>query len=809
MSIIRKIFGDANEKYLKKLEPIVQKINSLEPEIEKLSDEQIKAKTNEFKQRLSKKESLDDILPQAFALVREASKRTLNQRHYDVQLIGGIVLHQGKIAEMKTGEGKTLAATLSLYLNALEGKGVHVVTVNDYLAKRDTIWMGQIYDLLGLTVGCITHDAAFLYDSEFKEKDEIRDELGGFKVIEDFLRPVSRKEVYLADITYGTNNEFGFDYLRDNMAYDLKEQSQRGFHYAIVDEVDSILIDEARTPLIISSPGEESTEKYYLFAKLVSRLKKDEDYTIDEKAKAAPLTESGQNRIVGWLGSDPWAENDIAATHQIESAVRAKIFFIRDKDYVIKEGQVIIVDEFTGRLMPGRRWSGGLHQAVEAKEGVKVQRESRTFATITFQNYFRMYDKLAGMTGTAATSAEEFDKVYGLEVIIVPTNKPLMRDELPDRVYKTLDGKFEAVVREIKQRHEKSQPVLVGTVSIEKNEHLGKLLERQGIPHQILNAKHHEREGEIIAQAGRQGAVTIATNMAGRGVDIILSGNPPNLEEQKKVIESGGLHVIGTERHEARRIDNQLRGRSGRQGDPGSSQFFVSLEDDLMRIFGGDRIKALMETMKIPEDQPIEAKMVSKAIESAQSKVEGMNFDARNHILEYDDVMNKHREVFYKKRREVLEKSQDSLRPYILEIVKKSGLSENDYDKREKEMGEENMRKIEKIVCLRVLDTLWIEHLENMAHLRDSVQLRAYGQQDPLVEYKSEGHKMFRRLLETIDLNITNFIFKAELKQRPPAFARPWRAPAGKKGRQKVGRNQPCPCGSNKKYKKCCMPKYG
>ena len=809
MSVISKIFGDANEKYLKKLEPLLYEINSLEPKFEKFSDTQLKEKTNEFKQRLEKGESLDNILPEAFALVREASKRTLDQRHYDVQLIGGIVLHQGKIAEMKTGEGKTLAATLPIYLNALSGKGVQVVTVNDYLTRRDTIWMGQIYDLLGLSIGCIIHDAAFLYDSEFKEKDEIRDELGSFKIIEDFLRPVVRKEAYSADIIYGTNNEFGFDYLRDNMVYDLKEKSQRDFHYAIVDEVDSILIDEARTPLIISAPSGESTEKYYQFSKIAEQLKKDEDYEIDEKMKATTFTEPGQNKVVGYLKADPWAENDIATTHQLEAALKAKTLFEKDKDYVIKEGQVIIVDEFTGRLMPGRRWSGGLHQAVEAKEGVKVQQESRTFATITFQNYFRMYDKLAGMTGTAATSAEEFDKVYKLEVIIVPTNKPLARENLPDRIYKNLDGKFEAVVREIKERHEKGQPVLVGTVSIEKNEYLGKLLEREGVPHQILNAKHHEKEGEIIAQTGKYGAVTIATNMAGRGVDIILSGNPPDLEEQKKVIESGGLHVIGTERHEARRIDNQLRGRSGRQGDPGSSQFFVSLEDDLMRIFGGDKIKALMETMKIPEDQPIEARMISKAIESAQSKVEGMNFDARNHILEYDDVMNKHREVFYKKRKEVLEKSQDSLRPYILEIIKKSEFSEKDYDKREKEVGEENMRKIEKIVCLRVLDTLWIEHLESMAHLRDSVRLRAYGQQDPLVEYKSEGHKMFRRLLETIDLSITNAIFKAELKAST-SISKPIQTQFKKqKGRQKVGRNQPCPCGSNKKYKKCCYPKYG
>ncbi|MDP2910664.1 MAG: preprotein translocase subunit SecA [bacterium] len=805
MSILSRILGDANEKYLKKLQPIIEKINSLEPDFEKFSIQEIKEKTNEFKQRPEKGESLDDLLPEAFALVREAGKRTLNQRHYDVQMIGGIVLHQGKIAEMKTGEGKTLAATLPVYLNALTGKGAHVVTVNDYLSKRDTIWMGQIYDLLGLSVGCIVHEQAFLYDSQFKEKDQVRDELGSFKVIEDFLRPVPRKEAYSADIIYGTNNEFGFDYLKDNMVYDLRNKVQREFNYAIIDEVDSILIDEARTPLIISSPGEESTDKYYLFAKFISRLKPKEDYEIDEKMKAANFTESGQNKIIDFLKNDPWAENDIAVTHQLEAALRARIFFERDKNYVVKQGQVIIVDEFTGRLMPGRRWSGGLHQAVEAKEGVKVQQESRTFATITFQNYFRLYSKLAGMTGTAVTSAEELDKVYKLEVIIVPTNKPLIRKELPDRIYKSLEEKFEAVVKEIKQRYEKGQPVLVGTVSIERNEYLGKLLEREGVPHQILNAKQHEKEGEIIAQAGRLGTITIATNMAGRGVDIILGGNPVDKEEQKKVIESGGLHIIGTERHEARRIDNQLRGRAGRQGDSGSSQFFVSLEDDLMRIFGGDRIKALMETMRIPEGQPIEAGIISKAIESAQSKVEGMNFDARNHVLEYDDVMNKHREVFYRKRKEILERAEKKeLKQYLLEIIKKAGFSEQDYQKREQEIGSENMRQVERLVCLKVLDTFWIEHLENMEHLRDSVRLRAYGQQDPLVEYKREGHRMFQQLLQEIDSAIANSILKAELTRRDSFSGQttPKQVSVGRAS-NKIGRNDPCPCSSGKKYKKC------
>ena len=824
LSFLSKIFGGNNESYLKKLRPIINKINSLEPKFEKLSSEELKLETEKLKGRLKKGESLDDILTDAFALVREASKRTLGQRHFDVQLIGGIVLHQGKIAEMKTGEGKTLAATLPLYLNALEGKGAHLVTVNDYLSRRDTVWMGQIYYLLGLSVGCLNHSQAFLYDPEYKkaeEEDKIRDELGGFKVMEDFLRPVSRKQAYLADITYGTNNEFGFDYLRDNMVYDLKDQVQRGFDFAIVDEVDSILIDEARTPLIISGATEESTEKYYQFAKLISGLDEERDYIVDEKLKSATFTEEGQNKIIKRLRLDPWAENDITSTHQLESALKARALFKRDRDYIVKQGKIVIVDEFTGRLMPGRRWSGGLHQAIEAKEGVEVQRESITYATITFQNYFRMYKKLAGMTGTAATSAEEFDKVYNLEVIIVPTNKPMIRKDLPDRIYKTLDGKFKSLVKEIKERHQKKQPVLVGTVSIEKNEYLGKLLEIEGIPHKILNAKHHEKEGEIIAQAGRLGAVTIATNMAGRGVDIVLGGNPVELEEQKKVIEAGGLHVIGTERHEARRIDNQLRGRAGRQGDPGSSRFFVSLEDDLMRIFGGDKIKALMNRLNLPDDQPIEANIISRAIESAQGKVEGFNFDARKHILEYDDVMNKHREVFYAKRKEILERMEKgTLREKILEMVKNSGFSENDYQEKEKDIGEENMRQLEKLISLKVLDTLWVEHLEDMLRLRDSVGLRAYGQKDPLVEYKTDGHKMFRQLLQTIEETIADNILKAKFQSRP-SVPRTMEQPVEQKiksaaGRKKISRNDPCPCGKINpktgkpmKYKKCCWPKYG
>ncbi|MBI2626133.1 MAG: preprotein translocase subunit SecA, partial [Candidatus Nealsonbacteria bacterium] len=761
MAILNKIFGDANEKYIKKLQPIVEKINNLEPPTSALvggegfSTERAEEKTNAFKERLKKGETLDDLLPEAFALVREAAKRNLHQRHFDVQLIGGIVLHQGRIAEMKTGEGKTLTATLPIYLNALEGGGVHVVTVNDYLAKRDAVWMGQIYHALGLSTGCIMHDASYVYDPTV-QKDEERDILGGFKVIDDYLRPCSRKEAYAADITYGTNNEFGFDYLRDNMAYETNQQVQRGFNYAIVDEVDSILIDEARTPLIISAPDMESSKWYQEFAKIIPKLDAKTDYEVDEKMKAVTLTEEGVNKIEKILGmGNIYEEKGIKYVHHLEQALRAEVMFKKDRDYVVQGGQVVIVDEFTGRLMPGRRWSGGLHQAIEAKEGVSVQPESLTLASITFQNYFRMYKKLAGMTGTAATSAEEFDKVYNLDVAAIPTNKPMIRKDFSDRVYKNTEGKFKAVVREIKEKHEAGQPVLVGTTSIERNEYLGKLLDMEGISHQILNAKNHEKEGEIIAQAGKLGAVTIATNMAGRGVDIVLGGNPQNDPElSRRVRELGGLHVIGTERHEARRIDNQLRGRSGRQGDQGSSQFFISLEDDIMRIFGGEKIKSLMGFLKIPEDQPIEAGMISGAIESAQSKIEGMNFDLRKHLLDYDDVFNKHREVIYKKRREMLEIKD--LRFKIKEWIKTSE-EEKAFKEKEKELGE-NFDQVSRIVALRTLDMLWMNHLEEMEALRDSVRLRAYGQQDPLVEYKTEGHKMFKLLLDTIESNIAQTI---------------------------------------------------
>ncbi|PIY89488.1 MAG: preprotein translocase subunit SecA [Candidatus Nealsonbacteria bacterium CG_4_10_14_0_8_um_filter_37_14] len=829
MSIITKIFGDANEKYLKKIQPLVEKINSLELEFESFSDERLKEKTGELKEKLKKgEETLDDILPEAFASVREAAKRTLKQRHFDVQLIGGIVLHQGKIAEMKTGEGKTLAATLPFYLNALEGKGCHLVTVNDYLARRDTVWMGQIYHALGLSVGCVNHEQSFLYDPDFKKPpdqiEKMRDELGGFYVVEDFLRPCSKKEAYLADITYGTNNEFGFDYLKDNMIYDLKDVSQREPNFAIIDEVDSILIDEARTPLIISAPDTESSKMYEEFARIIPKLKADTDYNVDEKLKAVTLTEPGIDKIEKILGvKDIYQEKGIRYLHYLEQGLKAEVLFKRDRDYVIKDGQVIIVDEFTGRLLPGRRFSGGLHQALEAKEGVRVQPESLTLASITFQNLFRMYPKLAGMTGTAATSAEEFDKVYGLEVITVPTNLPMIRKDLADQVYKNFNGKFWAVVKEIKNSYQRGQPVLVGTVSIEKNEYLGKLLEREGVPHQILNAKHHEKEGEIIAQAGKRGQVTIATNMAGRGVDIILGGNPPDKKEAKELKKLGGLRVIGTERHEARRIDNQLRGRSGRQGDQGISQFFVSLEDDLLRIFGADRIKGLMEKLHLPEDQPIEARLISGAIESAQAKIEGMNFDLRKHLLEYDDVMNKHREVFYKKRKEILRKAQKKeLSSQILEIIKKQGFSEEDYQKKEKEFGEDKMREVEKFISLRILDALWVDHLETMDYIRDSVRLRAYGQRDPLVEYKQEAHKAFQDLLSTFETTLANSIFRVSVLQKEtPVFSREPSSlansrPPSQKLKKKPGRNDPCPCGKINpqtgkpmKYKKCCWPKYG
>ena len=837
MAFLGKIFGDANEKSIKEAQSLAFEVNALESKIASLTLAELQEKTKDLKKKAAEGDSLDTILPEAFAVVREAAKRTLQQRHFDVQLIGGIILHEGKIAEMRTGEGKTLTATLPVYLNALSGKGVHVITVNDYLAKRDAVWMGQIYHTLGLSIGCIAHDSSYIYDpaytsehsnaespdsseNEFggrdqeSERDEVRDMTGSFKVEESYLRPVSRKEAYEADITYGTNNEFGFDYLRDNMAYDLKAQVQRGHYFAIIDEIDSVLIDEARTPLIISAPDQESSTWYGDFAKITPRLQKEVDYELDEKLKAVTITDAGIDKVEQILGvKDIYQERGIKYVHHLEQALKAEVLFAKDKDYVVRDGQVMIIDEFTGRLLPGRRFSGGLHQALEAKEGLAVQPESITFASVTFQNYFRMYEKLAGMTGTAATSAEEFFKVYQLDVIVVPTNKPMIREDHVDKIFKTEKGKFEAVVQEIAAKHEKGQPVLVGTVSIQKNEYLSKVLEQKGIPHQVLNAKQHEKEGQIIAQAGSLGVVTVATNMAGRGVDIVLGGNPPDEKETEKVKELGGLHVIGTERHEARRIDNQLRGRSGRQGDPGSSQFFISLEDDLARIFGGERIKGLMDTLRMPEDQPIEVGLVSKSIESAQSKIEGFHFDARKHLLDYDDVLNKHRDILYKRRREILEKAQHGqLREYLIDLIQEHNHTKGEYEQKEKDLGEENMRQIERVVCLRAIDSLWVGHLESMEYMRDSVKLRAYGQQDPLIEYKNEGHRMLQELLDNIDSAIANTLFRVQVtSQRVSPFFQNQSKEGqtatvpGSTDRKKIGRNDPCPCGSAKKWKRCGM----
>lgn len=899
MSFLSKIFGDANQKAINASQVLVDRINQFEPEFEKLSSDELKNKTTEFKKRISDGESLDDILPEAFAAVREASKRTLNQRHYDVQLMGGIALHNGNIAEMRTGEGKTLVATLPTYLNALSGKGVHVVTVNDYLARRDAAWMGQVYNALGLMVGCINHDQSYLYDATHQKKgdslDAQEDKTGSFHIVYEFLRPVTKKESYNADITYGTNNEYGFDYLRDNMAFAKEDMVQREFNFAIVDEVDSILIDEARTPLIISAPDTESTKLYETFSKVVPRLDADTDYTVDEKRRAVSITDSGIEKVERALNiKNIYDEGGIKYVHQLEQALSAHVLYKKDRHYVVKDGQVIIVDEFTGRLMPGRRWSDGLHQAVEAKEGVTIQRESRTMATITFQNYFKLYKKLSGMTGTAKTSAEEFHSVYGLDVITIPTNKAAVRKDLPDRIYKTESGKFKAVVATVKELNKTGQPVLLGTASIDKNELLSAMLEREGIKHNVLNAKNHEREAEIIAQAGRLGAVTVATNMAGRGVDIILGGNPPDKEEAAKVRELGGLYVIGTERHDARRTDDQLRGRSGRQGDPGVSQFYISTQDELIRIFGGDRLFNMMNTLGVGEDEMVENSFVSRAILQAQTKVEGHHFDSRKYVLEYDNVMNKHRTAIYNKRQEIMfsdnnketvleyierlvsamthsfasqesfaseesDSAQDLVNAFINfisdgqtaapdginkdEILEKirEHMSQNDtasiidylyniaedqYDKKEKEMTIVGMRQLEKAVLLRTIDQFWTDHIETMQHLQQSVQLRAYGQRDPLAEYKIEGQKLFDRLFDAIAEQAANLVFKVRLVQnpqpvqlteeRPDIAAVPGdkplqinepthRAPVktGDPKFENVGRNDLCPCGSGKKFKKC------
>lgn len=916
MSFLDKVFGDPVEKLLKKYQIIVKQVNQLEQKFEGFSDEELKKQTEKLKAELKQDKTLDDILPRAFGLVREASKRTLGLRHYDVQLLSGIVLHHGNISEQKTGEGKTLAATLPLYLNALTGEGCHLVTVNDYLSRRDCGWMGPIYHALGLTTGVIIHANAYIYDPEFKDENAQDDRMA-------HLRPVERKEVYQADITYGTNNEFGFDYLRDNMVQNLDQAVQRKLNYAIVDEVDSILIDEARTPLIISAPDTESTDKYHQFSKLVTQLKENADYNIDEKMRATTLTEDGITKLEKLLGVDNiYTDRGLSEVHHIEQALRAHALFKKDREYVVKEGEVIIVDEFTGRLMYGRRYSEGLHQAIEAKEGVEVQRESRTLATITFQNYFRLFSKLSGMTGTAVTEKEEFSQIYNLDVAVIPTNQPMIRKDLTDRIYKNEQAKFQAIVKEVKERNVKGQPVLIGTISIEKNELLGELLKREGIEVQILNAKFHEKEAKIIFQAGRLGAVTVATNMAGRGVDIKLGGDPVDPVEEKKVKELGGLFILGTERHESRRIDNQLRGRSGRQGDAGASQFYVSLDDDLMRVFGSERIKKVMETLKVPDDMPIENKMISKSLEAAQKKVEGYHFDTRKHLVQYDDVLNRQRETIYKKRLEILgtdnSKTQalNMVKNEITEVVKfhtdsadekiwdineiyevintifpvrpevrlklediqdQAGddiedkgsrgkligylykLAVENYNDLEKQVvsgvgNKEAMGQVEKGMMLRSIDTLWIEHLETLDHLRTGIGLRGYGQRDPVVEYQKEAFTLFNNLLTQIRKQVVYSIFKVGLAQKlAPSFlqqipgltfsgaaktmqtglsgiaqagaAQTKAQPQGQTPQakevevrqsqtplenaqthyqgQKVGRNDPCPCGSGKKFKKC------
>ncbi|MCK4622500.1 MAG: preprotein translocase subunit SecA [Desulfuromonadales bacterium] len=890
--LLKKIIGSKNERDLKRLQPLVEQINALEPEFEKLTDEKLPGKTSEFRQRLESGETLEQLLPEAFATVREAAKRVLGMRHFDVQLIGGMVLNIGQIAEMKTGEGKTLMATLSIYLNALSGKGVHVVTVNDYLAKRDAEWMGTIYRFLGLTVDCIVHG----------------------------LDDTQRKAAYAADVTYGTNNEFGFDYLRDNMKFDLNEYVQRPLHYAIVDEVDSILIDEARTPLIISGPSEASSDLYFTVDRIIPRLKQGViieerdgkigqstkthtgDYTVDEKAKSSALTEEGVAKVEKLLNVDNLYEpQNIELLHHVNQALKAHALFKVDVDYVVKDGEVQIVDEFTGRLMPGRRWSDGLHQAVEAKEGVKIASENQTLATITFQNYFRMYEKLAGMTGTADTEAVEFSEIYKLGVVVIPTNRPMLRDDRSDVIYKTEQEKFLATIEDIVECHKSGQPVLVGTITIDKSEVLSSLLKKRGVPHNVLNAKQHEREAFIIAQAGRQGAVTIATNMAGRGTDIVLGGNPemmarteassaenpearfaelfPGLEERcqaekQAVIEAGGLYILGTERHESRRIDNQLRGRSGRQGDPGKSRFYLSLEDDLLRIFGSQRVAFMMEKLKIPEGEPIEHGIISKAIENAQKKVEAHNFDIRKHLIEYDDVMNRQREVIYTQRREVLagEQLKETAHSIINETVEDmvatfcpEKTSADDWDmqrlledfsnqfafqpdlslldqekmkqqeieqllreqaigrleSKEEDFGPPIMKHLMRVLLLQSIDSQWKDHLLSIDHLKEGIGLRSYGQKNPKEEYKREAYSLFMEMMGRIRQEVQQKLFRVQLAreedvEQMEAQRRRQKLSLNRLGgddqgrkpavrdEEKIGRNDPCPCGSGKKYKKCC-----
>ncbi|MCJ7774329.1 MAG: preprotein translocase subunit SecA [Desulfobacterales bacterium] len=836
-NFLTKIFGSKNEREINKLLPLVENINSLEPEFKAMSDEKLKSQTSLFKQRLENGEPLENLLPETFATVREASVRTLKMRHFDVQLIGGIVLHQGKIAEMKTGEGKTLAATLPAYLNSLSRKGVHIITVNDYLAKRDTEWMGQIYNFLGLSIGTILHG---LDDDE-------------------------RKEAYGSDIAYGTNNEFGFDYLRDNMKFDPESIVQGDLNFAIVDEVDSILIDEARTPLIISGPAEKSTDLYYQVNQIIPRLKRDTDYAIDEKARTATLTEEGIAKSEGFLSVDNlYDPRNIEILHHINQALKAHTLFKNDVDYIVKDNAVTIVDEFTGRLMPGRRYSEGLHQALEAKENVKIENENQTLASITFQNYFRMYNKLAGMTGTADTEAAEFKKIYDLDVVVIPTNKTMIRTDFPDAIYKTKKEKYEAAINEIIELHKKGQPTLVGTISVDVSESLSTKLKKRGIKHNVLNAKNHEREAEIISMAGQKGAVTISTNMAGRGTDIVLGDG---------VTDLGGLHILGTERHESRRIDNQLRGRSGRQGDPGSSRFFLALDDDLLRIFGGERITGIMERLGMQEGEPIEHGLISRAIENAQAKVEGHNFDIRKHLLEYDDVMNQQREVIYRQRREALngenikdaiadiiyEKCEEiaysfanekthpeewdlkglrdvvfkqfNFRPeklngHLMDGLNTEKLSEllfaasmEVYSKKESAIGANDFRQLERFVMLQTVDNLWKDHLLSMDHLKEGIGLRGYAQQNPLLVYKKEGFDMFQDMISRIKDETIEMLFRVQISEPEmmPDYQKQnnqqmifssgeeseTKKPLKRTG-EKVGRNAPCPCGSGKKFKKCC-----
>ncbi|NCU28792.1 MAG: preprotein translocase subunit SecA [Candidatus Moranbacteria bacterium] len=818
------MIGTESDRLIKKWKPTVERINKYEDYFKGLNDEALKLKTSEFKNRIEKGESLEDILPEAFALVREVSVRTRGERHYDVQLIGAIALHNGKVTEMRTGEGKTLVATMPAYLNALMGKGVHIVTVNDYLSRRDAVNMGLVYHALGLSVGVInSQNTSYKYDPSHVTEEQAEDdkEIGGFRVQYEYLKPCSRKDAYSCDITYGTNNEFGFDYLRDNLARSIDDVVQRSPFFAIVDEVDSILIDESRTPLIISSPAEESEDLYYTFADISKKLKKEEDYTVDEKLRAISLTDHGITIAEDLLGiQNIYTEKGIKYVHHLETAVKARALYENNKDYVVKDGEVIIVDSFTGRLQPGRRWSEGLHQAIEAKEGVKIEKETRAVASITFQNYFKFYGKLSGMTGTAETSKEEFLKVYGLDVVVIPTHRPINRKDHNDLIYQTESAKFKAVAQKVKELNEKGQPVLLGTVSIEKNELLSAYLTQAGIQHTVLNAKNHEREGEIIANAGRLGAVTVATNMAGRGVDIKLGGVPFDQEKYEEVKKLGGLFVVGTERHEARRIDNQLRGRSGRQGDPGETRFYVSLDDDLMRIFGSERIKSMMSKLGVEEDQPIENKFISNTLENAQAKVEGFHFDSRKHTLEYDNVLSHQRKVVYERRRTMLLGNHEDLEKFLESLSKEYGYEfEEVVRKKRFAMGENLFFETIRRIALYVTDTLWVEHLETMEYTRSSVNLRAYGQREPLIEYKKEGLRLFKEmemnfrdkvisLINTINVDTKDEPEKEVVEKKPELILN---SGGGSEGNQptrrdspKVGRNDPCPCGSGKKYKQCC-----